>query len=102
MDISTHAYLEESLGGVQLRHPAVVHDQDAIRVHDGVEPVSDGEHRAVAECRSARVETMGMGMGMNMDQRDNTRQCSDAGTTTLHTHVYIGYRKCTRDTSLTK
>lgn len=44
-------YLEQRSGRVKLRNPPVVHDEDAVGVHDGVEPVGDGEHSTVSEGR---------------------------------------------------
>lgn len=48
---TARSYLEQRVGRVKLGHIAVVHNQDAIRVHDGVQAVRDGEHRAVSEGR---------------------------------------------------
>ena len=40
---------EQLVGGSELCDAAIRHDEDAVAVHDGVEPVGDGQHRAVPE-----------------------------------------------------
>lgn len=45
------SHLQERRWRVNLSDAAVFHDQDTVRVHDGVQAVGDCEDRAVAECR---------------------------------------------------
>ena len=40
---------EQLVRSSELRDAAICHDEDAVAVHDGVEPVGDGQHRAVPE-----------------------------------------------------
>ena len=41
--------MHKYLGGVELGLPSVVHNQDVARVHDGVQPVSHSDRRAILE-----------------------------------------------------
>ena len=41
--------LQEDVRFVELSNPAGVHDEDAVRVHDGVEAVGNRQHRTVGE-----------------------------------------------------
>ena len=40
---------EQLVRSSELCDAAICHDEDAVAVHDGVEPVGDGQHRAVPE-----------------------------------------------------
>lgn len=49
MKCGNASYLEKDRRGIELGYPAVVHYQDAVGIHDGVEAVGDAEHCAVSE-----------------------------------------------------
>ena len=60
---------QQRRGGVALAHSASVHHDDAVRVHDRVQPMSDGEDRArtVSEFRSDGP--LNEGVSLKIDRR---------------------------------
>lgn len=52
----TPTHLKQRGRRVELSHLSVVHDKDAVRVHDGVEAMSDRQHGAVSEGRPTQQQ----------------------------------------------
>lgn len=56
-EVAVGVLCEEVLGRVELDEVPVVEDHDLVAVHDRVQPVRDGEHRALAElCPDHRLD----------------------------------------------